>query len=408
MPFGRGPVNEEAIAHYNDVIDTCIEYGVIPAATLYHWDTPLALQDTYGGWLSENIVNDFVEYARVAFGAFGDRVDHWYTVNEPIVFCNQYPLPAMYFKNFTIPNKEQPFYCGQSVLLAHSKAYHLGKSMMPNATISYKNNGGYKIPLTNSSADAQAVQRAWDFNEGWFSDPIFLTGDYNQNVKDYVSGFLRPLTQDEQTAILGSADFYAHDAYTAQFYFEPAGGIAACLSNASDPLYPTCADTGYNYSTADGGWAIGAYSDPLAPWLHKATDWLPAFMHYIYDTWVTPSPGPAKAIAITEFGFAEPYEASKTVLQDILYDPIRSSYYHDYMRAMLMTMSEGVPIIGCLAWSFYDNFEVSSSSFNLTFVPSTDSIFSGQAALQCASVCSTSTLRTQRCLDTTRPASLSM
>ena len=82
LPFGRGAVNQEAIDHYNDVINTCIEYGLIPQVTLYHWDTPLMLQDTYGGWLSENIVNDFVEYARIAFGAFGDRVDHWFTVNE--------------------------------------------------------------------------------------------------------------------------------------------------------------------------------------------------------------------------------------------------------------------------------------------------------------------------------------
>jgi beta-glucosidase/6-phospho-beta-glucosidase/beta-galactosidase len=49
--------------------------------TLYHWDTPLVLQDTYGGWLSEKIVPDFVEYARIAFEAFGDRVEKWYTVN---------------------------------------------------------------------------------------------------------------------------------------------------------------------------------------------------------------------------------------------------------------------------------------------------------------------------------------
>jgi beta-glucosidase/6-phospho-beta-glucosidase/beta-galactosidase len=82
LPFGRGPVNEEAIAHYNDVIDTCIEYNVIPMVTLYHWDTPLWLVDTYGGWLSENIVNDFVEYARIAYGRFGDRVKYWFTVNE--------------------------------------------------------------------------------------------------------------------------------------------------------------------------------------------------------------------------------------------------------------------------------------------------------------------------------------
>ena len=151
MPFGRGPVNELAIAHYNDVINTCIEYNIIPMVTLYHWDTPLALQDTYGAWLSEDIVNDFVAYARVAFAAFGDRVDHWFTVNErtyseasarsnrltyaALVYCGEFPFPAMYFKNFTIPNVEQPFHCYQSTLLAHSQAYRLGKSMMPNSTM---------------------------------------------------------------------------------------------------------------------------------------------------------------------------------------------------------------------------------------------------------------------------------
>lgn len=357
MPFGRGPVNQLAIDHYSDLINTCIEYNIIPVATLFHWDLPLVLEDTYGGWLSEEIVNDYVEYARVAFSAFGDRVKYWFTMNEPIVFCNDYPLPDNYFKNFSIPNKHQPFYCGQNVLLAHSQAYHLGKSMMPDSVIAYKNNGGYKIPLTNSSADAEAVQRAWDFNEGWFSDPIYLTGDYNKNVKDYVSSFLRPFTDQEKASIKGSADIYAHDAYTAQFYYAPDAGIQGCISDSSNPLYPACANTSYTYSAQDGGWTIGAYSDPLASWLHKATDWLPIFMHYLADTWAGGRP-----LAISEFGFAEPFENLKTILPDILYDPIRTSYYHDYMEGVLIALSEGVNIIGTLAWSFYDNFEVSEAS----------------------------------------------
>lgn len=239
LPFGRGPVNEDAIAHYNDVIDTCLEYGITPQVTLYHWDLPLYLQDTYGGWLSEEIVPDFVEYARIAFAAFGERVTHWYTVNEPIVFCGVYPLPAEYFKNATIPDIQQKFFCGHNVLLAHSQAYRLGKSMMPDSLISLKHNGGYKIPLTNSTADAEAVQRAWDFNEGWFSDPTFLTGDYPDSLKGYVSDFLPNFTEEQKRAINGSADFYAHDAYTAHFYFAPDSGIDACVSNASHPLYPT-------------------------------------------------------------------------------------------------------------------------------------------------------------------------
>ena len=43
MPFGSGAVNEEGIAHYNDVINTCLEYNLIPMATLYHWDTPFGV-----------------------------------------------------------------------------------------------------------------------------------------------------------------------------------------------------------------------------------------------------------------------------------------------------------------------------------------------------------------------------
>lgn len=201
---------------------------------------PLYLQDTYGGWLSSSIVPDFVEYARIAYTAFGDRVSHWFTVNEPIVFCGFYPLPTQYFTNFTIPNLQQRYWCGHHVLLAHAEAYHLGKQIVgDNSTIALKHNGGYKVPLTNSTADAEAVQRAWDFNEGWFSDPIFLTGDYPASLKAFVSDFLPDFTDEQKSMINGSADIYAHDAYTAQFYYAPDEGIEACVGNAENPLYPT-------------------------------------------------------------------------------------------------------------------------------------------------------------------------
>jgi len=351
MPFGRGPVNEEALAHYEDVIDTCIEYGVEPVVTLYHWDLPLYLQVAYGGWLSEQIVSDFVAYAKVVFSRYGSKVSKWVTVNEPIVFCTEYPYPVGYFPDTTIPPKQQPYYCGQSVLLAHSQAYRLGKSMGLNGTISFKTNGGYKIPLTNSSDDAVAVQRAWDFNEGWFAEPVFLTGDYPKYLKEYTSTFLRNFTADEMAAINGSCDIFMHDAYTSQFYMAPDSGFDACLANSSGTLFPSCANTTYNYETSSGGWDIGYAADPASPWLHKATDWVPSFLHYIQDTW-KPS-----QIAVSEFGFAEPFEELKQLLGDIRFDLARTTYYHDYMEAILIAMSEGVNVVGTLAWSIYDNLE---------------------------------------------------
>ena len=274
MPYGRGLVNEQALAHYDDVINTCLQYNVTPSVTLYHWDLPLYLQNLYGGWLSEDIVPDFVEYARIVFSRYGNRVGYWYTMNEPIVFCGFYPLPENYFKGTSIPPKQQPFFCGQTVLLAHSQAYHLGKQMNLTGPISFKTNGGYKIPLTNSSEDALAVQRAWDFNEGWFANPVFIDGDYPKYLKEYTSTFLRNFTDEEKAAIKGTADFFAIDAYTSAFNMAPDAGIDACLANSTGTLFPSCANSSYTYSAADGGWNIGYAADPGSPWLHFATDWV--------------------------------------------------------------------------------------------------------------------------------------
>ena len=337
-----------------------------PIVTLYHWDLPLYLQNTYGGWLSEDIVQDFVEYARIVFSRYSDRVSKFVTVNEPIVFCSTYPLPEGYFRSTSIPEDQQPYFCGQNVLLAHAYAYRMGKAMSLNGTISLKTNGGYKIPLTNSSDDAIAVQRAWDFNEGWFANPLFINGDYPQYLKEYVSTFLRPFNGSEVAAINGSCDIFMHDAYTSQFYMAPDDGFESCTSNSSSELYPSCVNTTYTYPDDAGEWNIGPAADPGSPWLHKATDWVPAFLRYIQDTWQ-----PQGGIAVTEFGFSEPFEELKKVLGDIRSDLYRTAYYRDYMQAILISISEGVNVVGCLAWSLVDNLEWSqgyTTKFGMQYV----------------------------------------
>jgi beta-glucosidase len=88
IPLGGkdDPVNEQGLLFYSDVIDECLRLGITPFVTLYHWDLPLELYKRYGGWLNkERAVADFVRYARVCFEAWGDRVQHWLTFNEPFV-----------------------------------------------------------------------------------------------------------------------------------------------------------------------------------------------------------------------------------------------------------------------------------------------------------------------------------
>ncbi|KAL4093536.1 hypothetical protein PRIC1_010968 [Phytophthora ramorum] len=66
----RMEANPEGIAFYHDLIDNMLSNNIKPILTLYHWDLPSALQDelTPKGWLSEEIIDHFVDYATLSPG----------------------------------------------------------------------------------------------------------------------------------------------------------------------------------------------------------------------------------------------------------------------------------------------------------------------------------------------------
>lgn len=82
IPTGIGKVNEEGIDFYNRVIDCCLENGIEPNVTLFHYDLPFTLA-CKGGWLNNDMAEWFCKYAKICFERFGDRVKIWATVNEP-------------------------------------------------------------------------------------------------------------------------------------------------------------------------------------------------------------------------------------------------------------------------------------------------------------------------------------
>ena len=81
IPDGDGEVNPLGVKHYSDLIDECLKYNIEPIVTMYHFDLPDVLQQR-GGWSNRDTVDAFVEYAKVLFENFGDRVKYWLTINE--------------------------------------------------------------------------------------------------------------------------------------------------------------------------------------------------------------------------------------------------------------------------------------------------------------------------------------
>jgi beta-glucosidase len=58
LPNGSlsGGINREGISYYNNLINELLLKGVQPFVTLFHWDSPQALEDKYNGFLSPNIM----------------------------------------------------------------------------------------------------------------------------------------------------------------------------------------------------------------------------------------------------------------------------------------------------------------------------------------------------------------
>ena len=85
IPTGTGKVNAKGLAFYDKLIDELLAAGIAPYVTLFHWDYPLALYHR-GGWLNRDSADWFADYVKVVVDKLSDRVQHWMTINEPVVF----------------------------------------------------------------------------------------------------------------------------------------------------------------------------------------------------------------------------------------------------------------------------------------------------------------------------------
>lgn len=133
IPLGgrNDPINEKGLQFYTKFVDDLIAAGITPMVTLFHWDLPDELDKRYGGLLNkEEFVADFAHYARVVFAAFGSKVKHWITFNEPwcssvLGYNNGSFAPGHTSDRTKSPvgdSSTEPWIVGHSILVAHGAA----------------------------------------------------------------------------------------------------------------------------------------------------------------------------------------------------------------------------------------------------------------------------------------------
>ncbi|KAH9887481.1 putative beta-glucosidase 34 [Xylariomycetidae sp. FL2044] len=355
FPFGKGPINAEGVAHYDDVIKTLVDAGIKPSVTLFHWDTPLALFYEYGAWNHPQIVEDYVAYAKFVISRYDEYVEDWFTINEP-QYCNWqfslYPAGDYYPAYDGIAGGARArFLCGHHSLLAHARVakwYH--DEFKGRGRVTFKNSGNYYEPNTTSPADLDAAQRGFDFAIGWFGGP-WTDGDYPQSLKDTLGDILPVFTDEEKALIRGSCDFYAIDAYTSYTAYEIEGGAAACAANTSHPGWPECSGS---VSAGGDGFPLGPSGDNGVSWLYDTPGNVRRFLNKITKDLFPSVPD----IVVSEFGFAEPFEGEQSSMNTILWDLRRADYYQGYLDNILAAIHyDGVNVTGAWGWAIFDNFE---------------------------------------------------
>jgi beta-glucosidase len=173
LPEGTGRVNQAGIDHYNKVIDYCLQQGVTPWLTIYHWDLPQALENK-GGWTNREIVNWFSEFTTICANAFGDRVSNWMIMNEPSVFTG-----AGYFLGIHAPGRKglKNFLPAiHHAVLCITAGAKIVREILPKAFIGTTFSCSHIEPYTTKPRDIAAAKRVDTLLNRMFIEPILGLG----------------------------------------------------------------------------------------------------------------------------------------------------------------------------------------------------------------------------------------
>ncbi|KAL6889983.1 glycoside hydrolase family 1 protein [Trichoderma evansii] len=359
--FPGTPVNSQALAHYDDLINFAISKGISPVVTLHHFDTPLQF---FGNNQTEILINSsircylgtvnlgfqhnlfedaFVNYGKIVMSHFADRVPFWFTFNEPQVGT---------VNGISVDH----------VIKAHAKLYHFYKDeLRGTGKISMKMEIPPGVPLNPlNKSHVAAAEHFNDLQLGPFLYPLALGQDYpsayKMTVQDYV-----PLSKTDLCNLKGTLDFIGMDVYTTPIIFPVVDNIAVCAANneTSNSLYPNCVGVS---ETTENGWLIGQPSESIQ--MYTTPTYLRTQISYLWNTFHAP-------VMVTEFGHPTNGTANPPELNAIQYDTVRSEYYIAFLGEILKAIWEDhIHVLGAIMWSFVDNWEWGSfdSQFGLQYV----------------------------------------
>lgn len=327
QPDGEGAFNEEGIAFYSKFVDELLARGITPMACLYHFDMPLALAEKYNGFLSREVVDDFVKFGIEMVKRLGDRVKYWITFNEQNLYFGK--DADIYAGNLNgAVTRDVPYQICHHVMMAHAQVanyIHAHTDCKIGGMLAYSQ----MYPASSKPLDVEYARRYQEFSN--FNQlRAFAEGKYSTEVMTFVRN--NNIDMDIQPGDLEElnklrSDFIAFSYYTS--WTLDADSIPEGTPPNEYNAYGTKKNPNIQYN--EWGWGV----DPLG---------LRNILNTVYSRYHIPMFPVENGL-----GVREEYDGQ------MIEDDYRIAYLQAHIQAVKDAVFEdGVHVLGYLGWGLID------------------------------------------------------
>lgn len=350
----RDVIDEAALAHYDRFIDALLARGIRPMITIHHFASPIWVDDPADVTCAEGprdtnlcgldhptggklVVDEMVEHATLLAQRYGDRVDEWATVNEPMgymTFSHAFGVGPPGKANLNEEGLPRFTAALRNYLHAHAGMYRALKRH--DRVDADADRVAASVGLTTGAQDYVAVRdgrisddprdvaardRFRDYFDFKFVDAIWQ-GRFDADLDG--------VWEERQPSWRGTIDWLGPQLYARQGIYDPA-------QTPDQPAYPVI----------DVGFCANA---PCLPVEHESY-WVPTMGYHaspqgLYRVLTeTAARYPGLPLVVTESGIAT---ASGTR---------RSQHLVRALEQIHRVRADGVDVRGYYHWALMDNFE---------------------------------------------------
>lgn len=331
--------NEAGLRFYDQVIDTCLAYGIQPLITLSHYEMPLELCRACDGFRSRKAIDCFVRYAQTVLRRYHDRVRYWLTFNEINVTLISPLLGAGVMTPKGELTAQDRYQTAHHQLVASALVTRFAHELDPDLRVGCMAASAPRYPMTCAPEDVMTSMLSQQELDYFIT--VHCTGEYPYYAQRLwkENGVVLDITDADREALRHTVDFISFSYYSSKVVAADESKYAMANGNVmrglKNPYVPV---SDYNYPIDPAG--------------------LRYILNYLYDHFHKP-------LFVAENGIG----ARETLIrlpngEMTVEDQARIDYHREHIRAIEQALDDGVEVFGYTSWGPIDC--VSAASAEMT------------------------------------------